>query len=256
MKEIRRLSSKKSVLETDIPVKILKENADFIAEHICRQFNEVICSSKFPATFKFANVTPVFKKGNRNQKDNYRPISILPIISKIFEKLICRQLSNHFDNIFSKFQCGFRKGFSAQHCLLLMIDKWKKAVDNNKVFGAILTDLSKAFDCICHDLLVAKLHAYGLSLPALKMIQDYLLNRKQRTKVGSSYSSWENIISGVPQGSILGPLLFNIFLCDLFLEHEECCFTNYADDTTPYVVANNTEEVMENLANVTQKLFT
>ena len=88
------------------------------------------------------------------------------------------------------------------------------------------------------------------------MIQDYLLNRKQRTKVGSSYSSWENIISGVPQGSILEPLLFNIILCDLFLEHEEYCFTSYADDTTPYVVANNTEEVIENLTNVTQKLFT
>ena len=148
----------------------------FFAEHIYRQLSEAICSSKFPATFKFANVTPFFKKSNQNQKDNYRPISILPIISKIFEKLICRQLSNHFDNIFSKFQCGFRKGFCAQHCLLLMIDKWKKAVDNNKVFGAILTDLSKAFYCICHDLLVAKLHAYGLSLHALKMIQDYLLN--------------------------------------------------------------------------------
>ena len=137
LKEIRRLSSKKAVQETSIPVKILKENADFFAEHICRQFNEAICSSEFRATFKFAKVTPVFKKGNRNQKDNYRPISILPIMSKIFEKLICRQLSNHFDNIFSKFQCGFRKDFCAQHCLLLMIDKWNKAVDNNKVFGAI-----------------------------------------------------------------------------------------------------------------------
>ena len=137
LKEIGTLSSKKAVQETDIPVKISKENADFFAEHICRQFNEAICSSKFPATFKFANVTPVFEKGNRNQKDNYRPISILPIISKMFEKLICRQLSDHFDNIFSKFQCSFRKGFSAQHCLLLMIDKWKKAVDNNKAFIAL-----------------------------------------------------------------------------------------------------------------------
>ena len=97
-----------------------------------------------------------------------------------------------------------------------MIDKWKKAVDNHKVFGAVLTDLSKAFDCICHDLLIAKLNAYGLSLPALKLITDYLQNRKQRTKIGSICSDWEDIISGVPQGSILGSLLFNIFLCDLF----------------------------------------
>ena len=133
-------------------------------------------------------------------------------------------------------------------------NRWKKAVDSNKVFGAILTDLSKAFDCICHDLLVAKLHAYGLSLPALKMIQDYLLNRKQRTKIGSSYSTWDNI-SVVPQGSILGSLLFNIFLCNLFLEHENCYYVNYADDTIPYIVANNTAEVLQKLTNITQRLL-
>ena len=141
-----KLSLNKSVQDTDIPVKILKENADYFAEHICLQLNETICSSKFPTSFKLAIVTPaVFKQGSRNQKDNYRPIRILPIISKIFEKLICRQLSNHFDNILWKFQCGFRKGHSPQHGLLLLIDKWEKANDNNKVFCALLTDLSKAF---------------------------------------------------------------------------------------------------------------
>ena len=172
LKEIKKLNSNKAVQDTDIPVKILKENAEFFAEYIYLQFNEAIESPKFPDFFKFANITPAFKQGSRNQKHNYRPISILPLISKIFEKLICSQLSNHFDNILSKFQCGFRRGYGPQHCLLLMIDKWKKAVDNNKIFGAVLTDLSKAFDCICHDLLIAKLNAYGLSLPALKLIKD------------------------------------------------------------------------------------
>ena len=119
---------------------------------------------------------------------------------------MCRQFSNYLDNILSKFQFGFRKGYSTQHSLLLMIDKWKKAVDSNKVFGAFLTDLSKAFQCVCHDLLIAKLNAYGLSSPALKLIKDYLQNRKQRTKIESSYSDREDITSEVPQGSILGPL--------------------------------------------------
>ena len=102
--------------------------------------------------------------------------------------------------ILSKFQCGFRKGFSTQHYLLLMLEKWKNAVDNKKIFGALLTDLSKAFDCICHELLIAKLNAYGLSLPALKLVHNYLQNRKHRKKNGTAYSLWEEIFLGVPQG--------------------------------------------------------
>ena len=93
-----------------------------------------------------------------------------------------KQISEYFEPILSKFQCGFRKGFSAQHCLLAMLEKWKAAVDNKKAFGALLTDLSKAFDCLPHDILLAKLNAYGFSLSALKLVQSYLSNRKQRTK--------------------------------------------------------------------------
>ena len=137
-----------------------------------------------------------------------------------------------------------------------MIDKWKNTVDNDKIFGAVLTDLSKTFDCIFHDLLIAKLNAYGLPLPALKVVTDYLQNRKQRTKIGSIYSDWEGIFPGVPEGCILGPLLFNISLCDLFLEDGKNYFANCADDTTPYSVDSTKTEVLENLSGITKKLFT
>ena len=118
-----------------------------------------------------------------------------------------------------------------------------------------MTDLSKAFDCISHELILAKLHAYGFSLRALRLIHSYLTNRKQRTKVNGKYSSWEVILFGVPQGSILGPLLFNIFLCDLFLIMKETSFASNADDNTPYVTAENLDEVIKSLEKDSIKLF-
>ena len=109
-----------------------------------------------------------------------------------------------------------------------MLETWKRSVDKGKVFGALLTDLSKAFDCLNHELLTAKLNAYGFSLPALRLINDYLSNRKQRTKIENTYSTWLDIIFGVPQGSILGPLLFNVFLADLFFTVNEIDIPSYS----------------------------
>ena len=164
-------------------------------------------------------------------------------------------MSQYFEEIISKYQCGFRKGHSAQHALISLLEKWRYNVDQGRMFGALLTDLSKAFDCLPHDIIIAKLNAYGFDMKALNFIYDYLRNRKQRTKIDNAYSSWQNILYGVPQGSILGPLLFNIDLCDLFfvMNHED--IANYADDNTPYVSGKNIDEVVRFLEEPSRVIF-
>ena len=254
-KLIDKLDEKKGIQQGDIPTKIIKENCDIFKVFITNNVNNCIETSTFPQELKLADVKPIFKKDSRNDKENYRPISILPNISKIYERCLYEQLSNYFENIFSKFQCGFRKGFSAEHCLLAMVEKWKINLDKAGVCGALLTDLSKAFDCLSHDLLIAKLNAYGLDMFSLKLMRSYISSRKQRVKVNNSYSSWKDIKYGVPQGSILGPILFNIFLCDLFYFIPSTDIASYADDNTPYSVNKDTEHVLRDIKQYSELLL-
>ena len=136
-----------------------------------------------------------------------------------------------------------------------MIEKWQRSVDGGGQAGALLTDHSKAFDCIDHELLIARLYAYGFDKNSLCFINSYLKGQKQRTKIISSYSPFAEILSGVPQGSILGPLLFNIYICDLFIENSDIDIAHYADDNTPYACSSDLDSVIFKLQKNTERIF-
>ena len=198
-KEILNLDSSKACQDSDIPTKVIKSNSDIFTDALYSEFNRSLETSVFPPSMKLANVTPVHKKGNRSEEDNFWPASILPNLSKVYERCIYNQIAKFFDKILSKHQCGFRKGHSAQHSLIVLLEKWKESVDQGHVFRALLTDLSKAFDCIPQNILIAKFNAYGFGNKAVRFLYDYLTSRKQRTKISDTYSSWQYILLGVPK---------------------------------------------------------
>ena len=253
--EISRIDYTKASMENDLPAKILICSNDIISPHLSTIYNNSINANTFPTNLKSADVTPLHKKDETTLMKNYRPVSLIPIVSKLFERDMYNQILSYIEKFLSPYLFGYRKGYSTEQCLTVMLETWKKALDSKSKAGAILTDLSKAFDCLNHDLLIAKLEAYGFDKSALLFVRDYLKERKQRTKVNTSYSSWLELLLGVPQGSILGPLLFNIFINDMFYFTKDSKLANYADDNTLYTVSETTTELLNILENETNLII-
>ena len=204
-KLLKEIDIKKAVGVDTIPPKLIKIGADIIAEPLTQAIYCCLRQGIFPENAKVASVVTL-DKGKPDKYDvlNYKPVSILNAFSKIYEKVIKNQLASYLDKYFSPFISAYRKSYSTQQVLIRLLEEWREKLDKNFIVGAVLMNLSKAFNCIPHDLIIAKLAAYGFKRETLRLIYSYLKGRKLCVKINNTYSDYNEIISGVPQGSILG----------------------------------------------------
>ena len=230
---IIQLDVSKACGPTSIPNKIFNLFANTLSSPLALMVNICLQTGIFPDILKLANIIPIFKKGARNLCCNYRPISLLSNLSKIFEKVMHIRLYTFLEDheLIYKNQYGFRQNHSTEHAITHMIELIKKKLDSKRFVGAIFLDLEKAFDTVNHEILLKKLYHYGIRGIALKWFESYLSNRQQKTEISNSDSDFQKVVCGVPQGSILGPLLFIIYLNDLHKAVNNSVTYHFADDT-------------------------
>lgn len=233
---ISSLANKSGRLNT-IPVFIFKALNDVISPVICNLFNSSLLEGSFPDVLKVAEVIPIHKSGSLVDVSNYRPISTLPVLSKVFERLMRVRLLSFFDqhSTLSEHQFGFRLGHETGDAILEFLDCCYKSLDAKKHLISIFLDLSKAFDTIDHEILLAKLNHVGVRGRVLEWLTSYLCRRKQFVTVDAHSSGVLDIYTGVPQGSVLGPLLFLVFINDMSCSSDIINFVHFADDTTLFV---------------------
>ena len=236
-----------------IPSKIIKQAKTVISPFITKIINISFETKKFPDILKSAIIKPIYKKEDKNDISNYRPISILPVISKIFERASLNQLLIFFENhcLLSGLQHAYRKNHGTITCLFELLNEIYELIDGKFKVALVSLDLSKAFDTINHDLLLKKLKSFNLGSESVDFLQSYLSNRTQISKFSKYTSTVEEIKSGVPQGSILGPFLFLCFVNDLPNTFGKTCkFMAYADDTQLLVFDKNLENLKKKVENV------
>ena len=255
---IKNLKNNNSTGPDEYSTKFIKLSSPILVPALVKIFNLAISTGVYPNSLKIAKVIPIFKKGDSTTVNNYRPISILSTINKIFEKILYSRLINYIEksNLLYKYQYGFRKNHSTEHALIEVIDQIRLNLDSNQMTCGIFIDLSKAFDTVNHQILMDKLEHYGIRGKAHELFKSYLSNRKQFVTIEKCKSQTRSISCGVPQGSVLGPLFFLIFINDL----PNCCPSGnvriFADDTNVFFHSKNIDELITMGRNILTELNT